>query len=410
MTNKQAAIKVIRRLHSKGYEGLLAGGCVRDMLLGRAANDYDVATNALPAEIIRLFKRTIKIGAQFGVVVVLIDDTRVEVATFRSETDYLDGRHPEAVKFVSASEDASRRDFTINGMFYEPLRKEVIDYVGGQGDLEKEVIRTIGKPAERFGEDYLRMLRAVRFSTQLGFSIEPKTWKAVCKGAENITKISGERIAMELEAILVNPNRSHGASMLIKSGLAEAIFPGFEGKKAQFAISVLSKLRRKVNFALALACFFADFPAKFALERCVILRLSRRQNKHIKFLLTNRGKLLEAEMSLARLKKIASEPYFGDLYELQRAIQKTRGNGRKALMPLINLRRRLKALGDVELRPKPLLNGHELIGLGAAPGPGLGQLAEEMYIAQLEGVLQTFEQAREWGLKWLKRHKEICKR
>jgi poly(A) polymerase len=410
MTNKQAAIRVIKRLHSKGFEGLLAGGCVRDMLLGRPANDYDVATDALPAEIIRLFKRTIKIGAQFGVVVVLMNEARVEVATFRSETDYLDGRHPEAVKFVSASEDASRRDFTINGMFFDPLKKEVIDYVDGQADLEKKVVRTIGEPAERFAEDHLRMLRAVRFSTQLGFSIEPKTWSAVCKGAENIGKISGERIAMELEAILVNPNRSLGASMLIKSGLAEAIFPGFDGKRAQFAISVLSKLRRKVNFALALSCLFADCPAKFALEKCVILRLSRNQNKHIKFLLTNRGKLLEEEMSLARLKKIASAPYFGDLYELQRAIQKAGCGGEKALAPLVKLSRRLKALGDVELKPKPLLNGHELIGLGAAPGPGLGQLAEEMYIAQLEGTLQTVEQAQEWGQKWLERHKTIEKR
>ncbi len=410
MTNKQAAIRVIKRLHSKGFEGLLAGGCVRDMLLGRPANDYDVATDALPAEIIRLFKRTIKIGAQFGVVVVLMNEARVEVATFRSETDYLDGRHPEAVKFVSAAEDASRRDFTINGMFFDPLKKEVIDYVDGQADLEKKVVRTIGEPAERFGEDHLRILRAVRFSMQLGFSIEPKTWSAVCKGAKNISKISGERISMELEAILVNPNRSLGASMLIKSGLAEAIFPGFDGKKAQFAINVLSKLRRKVNFALALACLFSDCPAKYALEKCVILRLSRNQNKHIKFLLSNRGKLLEEEMSLSRLKKIASEPYFGDLYELQRAIQKAGGDGRKALTPLINLSRRLKALGDVELKPKPLLNGHELIRLGAAPGPGLGQLAEEMYIAQLEGTLQTVEQAQEWGLKWLKRHKTIEKR
>ena len=410
MTNKQAAIKVIKRLHSKGFEGLLAGGCVRDMLLGRAANDYDVATDALPAEIIRLFKRTIKIGAQFGVVVVLMEEARVEVATFRSETDYLDGRHPGAVQFVSAAEDASRRDFTINGMFYNPVKKEVIDYVGGQGDLEKKVMRTIGEPAERFAEDHLRMLRAVRFSMQLGFSIEPKTWSAVCRGAENIAKISGERIAMELEAILVNPNRSLGASMLIKSGLAAAIFPGFDGKMAQFAISVLSKLRRNVNFALALSSLFADCPAKFALEKCVILRLSRSQNKHIKFLLTNRGKLLEEEMSLARLKKIASEPYFGDLYELQRAIQKAGGGGEKALAPLVKLSRRLKALGDVELKPKPLLNGHELIGLGAAPGPRLGQLAEEMYIAQLEGTLQTVEQAQEWGRKWLERHKTIEKR
>ena len=410
MTNKQAAIRIIKRLRSNGFDGLLAGGCVRDMLLGRAANDYDVATDALPRDIIKLFKRTIKIGAQFGVVIVLLENQRVEVATFRSETDYLDGRHPAAVEFVSAAEDAGRRDFTINGMFYDPLKKEVIDYVEGQGDLKKQLVQTIGKPAERFGEDYLRMLRAVRFSTQLGFAIEPKTWSAICSSAENIAKISGERIAMELEAILVNPNRSLGASMLIKSGLAEAIFPGIDGKRAQFAIGVLSKLRKKVGFALALSCLFADCPTKFALEKCVILRLSRSQNKHIRFLLTNRGKLLDEDMSLAKLKKIVAKPYFADLYELQRAIQKAGGDGRKALVPLISLRRRIRALGDVELSPKPLLNGHDLIRLGAVPGPGLGQLAEEMYIAQLEGTLQRPEQARVWAQKWLKKRKTIQKR
>jgi tRNA nucleotidyltransferase/poly(A) polymerase len=268
-------------------------------------------------------------------------------------------------------------------------------------------VRTIGPAEKRFDEDYLRMLRAVRFSTQLDFAIERQTWLAICKNAGNIVKISDERKCAELEAILVSANRSAGASMLIKSGLAEAIFPGFVSEQAKFAISVLSQMRKKVNFTLALAGFFAGFPAKFALERCVVLRLSRSANKQIRFLLTNRGKLLRDDMSLAELKKTASEPYFWDLYELQRAIQKAGGGGRKAITPLIALRKRIKALGDIELRPKPLLNGHELIRLGATPGPGLGQLAEEMYTTQLEGKLQTKEQAELWVQQWLQRHKVI---
>ena len=405
MTNKQAAIKIIKQLRSNGFEALLAGGCVRDMLLGRAAKDYDVATNATPRDVMRLFKRTLKVGAQFGVVVVLIEGQNVEVATFRAESGYADGRHPTAVRFVSAAEDAGRRDFTINGMFYDPLEDKVIDYVDGQADLKRQVIRTIGRPEKRFDEDYLRMLRAVRFSTQLDFAIERQTWLAIRKNAGSIVKISDERKCAELEAILVDSNRSTGASMLIKSGLAEAIFPGFVDEQAKFAISVLSQLREKVDFALALAGFFAGFPTKFALERCVVLRLSRNANRQIKFLLTNRGKLLRDDMSLAELKKIAAEPYFWDLYELQRAIQRARGGGRKAIAPLIALRKRIKSLGDVELRPKPLLNGHDLIRLGAVPGPGLGQLAEEMYIAQLEGKLQTKEQAELWVQKWLQKHK-----
>jgi len=404
MTNKQAAIKVIKQLHNHGYQALFAGGCVRDMLIGRRANDYDVATDARPKEVIGLFKRTIKVGVQFGVVIVLIEDQQVQVATFRSDCDYTDGRHPANVKFVTAAEDARRRDFTINGMFYDPTQKELIDYVNGQADLKSGVIRTIGEPHERFSEDYLRMLRAVRFSTQLGFRICPATWSAVCGTAENITKISGERIAMELEGILVDPRRSAGAVMLIKTGLAEAIFPGFTGQKAKSAIEVLSALRKNVSLPLALAAFFVNYPEKFTLEKCVILMLSRNQNKHIKFLLANRGKLLNEKMSLAELKNIAAEPYFWDLYELQRAIQKA---GKKSITELVNLRKRLKALGDIQLKPKPLLTGHDLIRLGAAPGPALGQLAEDMYIVQLEGKLQNAEQAQNWAKKWLQKHKAI---
>jgi len=407
MTNRQAAIIVIKRLVSNGHRALLAGGCVRDMLLNKRAKDYDVATNAQPKDVMRLFRRTLKIGAKFGVVIVLIENRQVEVATFRTEAGYVNGRHPGIVEFTTAAEDASRRDFTINGMFYDPLHKKVIDYVDGQADLKSQIVRTIGKPTERFAEDYLRMLRAVRFSTQLGFAIEPSTWSSICNSAKNIAKISGERISIELEGILVNPNRAAGASMLFRSGLAEAIFPGFIGKQATLAIEVLSQLRKKVDFALALACFFAGCQTEFALKACMVLKPSRSQKKHIKFLLANRGRLLDEQMSLAQLKKILAEPYFWDLYELQRAIQKAKGDGRKSIAALISLRKRIKALGDIELRPKPLLNGHDLIQLGAVPGPALGQLAEELYITQLEGKIQTPQQARNWTLKWLQKHRAI---
>jgi tRNA nucleotidyltransferase/poly(A) polymerase len=407
MTNRQAAIKVIKRLQRSGFQALLAGGCVRDMLLARRAKDHDVATDAKPKDVTRLFKRTLRIGAKFGVVIVLIEDQQVEVATFRTETGYTDGRHPILVEFSTAAEDASRRDFTINGMFYDPLKKEVIDYVDGQADLKSGIIRTIGKPAERFDEDYLRMLRAVRFSTQLGFEIEPSTWSAVCRNAKKITNISGERIAMELEGILINPNRAAGASMLIESGLAKVIFPGFTGEQAKSAISILGELRKKVDFALALACFFAGSETDFAVRCCGVLKLSRNRNKHIKFLLANRNTLLNKQMSLAQLKKLLAQPYFWDLFEMQKAIQKAKGDGRKNIAALTALRKRINELGDVELQPKPLLSGHDLIQLGAIPGPALGQLAEEMYIAQLEGTLQTASQAQQWAKKWLEKHRVI---
>ena len=407
MTNRQAAITVIKHLQRSGFQALLAGGCVRDMLLRRRAKDHDVATNARPQDVIRLFKRTLKVGAKFGVVIVLIEGQQVEVATFRTESGYADGRHPGSVEFATAAEDAGRRDFTINGMFYDPLKKKVIDYINGQADLRSGIVRTIGKPAERFAEDYLRMLRAVRFSTQLGFAIEPSTWSAVCGNAEKIARISGERIAAELEGILVHPNRAAGASMLIDSGLAKVIFPDFEGEQAKAAIGVLGRLRRKVDFALALAGFFAGCDTDFAIRNCEVLKLSRNQNKHIKFLLANRGRLLNERMSLAELKKLLAGPYFWDLYELQRAIQKAEGPGRRSVSALISLHKRINALGNVELQPKPLLDGHDLIRLGAVPGPSLGQLAEEMYVAQLEGTLQTAEQAEGWVKKWLQKHEAM---
>jgi len=396
MTNRIAAINVIRRLRRSGFEALMAGGCVRDMLLGRRPSDYDVATDARPEQVIGLFRRTVKVGAQFGVVIVLVGKQRVEVATFRTESDYPDGRHPAAVAFTGAAEDASRRDFTINGMFFDPLKRHVIDYVNGRADLDKRLIRTIGDPRERFAEDHLRMLRAVRFSAQLGFKIEPATFRAIRDRAEAIKTVSAERIAMELEGILTCRNRASGLALLIESGLARHIFEGFAGKPAQTAVRVLRYLPKRAGFALGLAGLFAAFGTDYALARLKGLKLSRNQNKHVKYLLANRGRLLKAEMSLAELKQFLAEPYFEDLFALQRAIQKAHDPGRKSIGPLIALRRRINALGDVELRPAPLLDGHELISLGAVPGPALGRLAAEMYRAQLEGHLKTPRQARAW--------------
>ncbi|UCF42551.1 MAG: hypothetical protein JSV99_08100, partial [Planctomycetota bacterium] len=186
------------------------------------------------------------------------------------------------------------------------------------------------------------------------------------------------------------------------SNLAETVFPRLDRKKMNLAIKVLNQLPKKVDFPLALACLFAGCPTEFALEKYSVLKLSRNQTKHIKFLLANRGKLLEDKMSLAELKLTLAQPYFRDLYEMQRAIQKAQ---RKTIAPLTRLRRRIKALGDIELKPKPLLDGHELMRLGAVPGPALGQLAQEMYIAQLEGNLQTAAQARQWVQKWLQKHR-----
>jgi tRNA nucleotidyltransferase/poly(A) polymerase len=404
MTNKQAAIKIIRKLRRSGFEALLAGGCVRDMLLRRPAKDYDVATNARPADVIRLFNRTLKVGAKFGVIMVLINEHQIEVATFRTETGYHDGRHPTSVKFSTAAQDASRRDFTINGMFYDPVDKKIIDYVDGRKDLAKGFIRTIGDARQRFKEDYLRMLRAIRFSTQLAFNIVPDTWSAICDNARYISRISGERIAMELEAILTNPGRENGTRQLVRCGLAEIIFPDFTTERSKFGTEVLSRLPKKVDFELAVAALFAGCDTDYTTEKCAVLKPSKSRRRHIKFLLANRGKLLDFEMPLAHLKIILSEPYFWDLYELQAAIQKV---NKESLSPLLKTRRRARTLVGKQLRPKPLLNGHDLIQLGAVPGPQVGHLAQELYIVQLSEEVKTAEQARQWVRKWLRRHNQI---
>jgi tRNA nucleotidyltransferase/poly(A) polymerase len=207
---------------------------------------------------------------------------------------------------------------------------------------------------------------------------------------------------MELEGILVHPDRAKGVKLLFETGLAEPIFPGLSGEQQETALGVLAQLRKKVNFALAVVGFFSGCPMEFALKKCRVLRLSRSQTKHLRFLLANRGRLLDERMSLAQLKLLLVEPYFWDLYELQRAIQKVGG---LTLAPLTKLRRRIRALGDIELKPKPLLDGHDLIRLGAVPGPALGQLAEEMYIAQLEGNLQAASDAEHWVRNWLDKRK-----
>jgi poly(A) polymerase len=402
MTNKQAVIQIIRRLRKAGFQALLAGGCVRDMLLGKKPKDYDVVTDATPAEVCKIFRRTIKVGAKFGVIIILADSQQVEVATFRTETGYTDGRRPDKVSFTSAQQDALRRDFTINGMFYDPVQKKVIDYVGGQKDLKSKNLRTIGKADERFSEDYLRMLRAVRFAAQLDFEIEKNTLIAVKKYSGRITKISGERIAAELELLSATAGRKKGVKLLIKTGLAERIFPIFKNARtAELAVKVFDYLPEGIVFELAVAALFVACRTGDAMENLKILKLSRNQLKHIKFLLERRGYLLNGDMGLAHLKLIISEPYFEDLYSLQKAIQKADG---KSLSALLTVRRRADALAGSQLRPKPLLNGHELIQLGAEPGPQVGHVGRELYIEQLSENITTKQQAINWVKNWLKRH------
>src|SRR5258708_1976481 len=269
---ERAARSVAARLREDGHIAYFAGGCVRDMVRGLDPKDYDIATDARPDVVQRLFPRTYAVGAHFGVIVVLENDFQFEVATFRSDDAYIDGRHPTAVHFSSPEEDARRRDFTINGMFYDPVAEEVIDFVGGHADIAAKLVRAIGDPAQRFTEDRLRMLRAVRFATVLDYKIDNQTWDALVANAASINEISAERIREELVRIFLYPQRVRGWDLLDSSGLMRAILPEVdtmkgclqpeqfhpEGDVFEHTRLMLSLLPEKVSVPLVCSVLFHD--------------------------------------------------------------------------------------------------------------------------------------------------------
>ena len=228
---EKIAREIAARLRESGHIAYFAGGCVRDMVRGLTPKDYDIVTDARPEAVQTLFPRTFAVGAHFGVIVVLENGFQFEVATFRSDDAYIDGRHPSAVHFSSPEEDAQRRDFTINGMFYDPVAEKLIDFVGGRADLDAKLVRAIGDPARRFAEDRLRMLRAVRFATVLDYQIDKNTWDALVANASSINQISAERIRDELVRIFLSPNRVRGWDLLDASGLMRAILPELDAMK-----------------------------------------------------------------------------------------------------------------------------------------------------------------------------------
>src|SRR5437762_12406469 len=228
---EQTAREICSRLRGSGHIAFFAGGCVRDMVRGCAPKDIDIVTDARPEEVQEIFPRTHAVRAHFGVIIVVENEFQFEVATFRSDDAYLDGRRPATVHFSSPEEDAQRRDFTVNGMFFDPENNTVIDFVGGRADLEAKLIRAIGQPAQRFSEDRLRLLRAVRFATALDFQIEQNTWDALVANAPAITQISAERIRDELVRIFLSPHRLRGWDVLDASGLLRAIIPELEARK-----------------------------------------------------------------------------------------------------------------------------------------------------------------------------------
>jgi poly(A) polymerase len=428
-----AALTIIRVLRAYGHEALLAGGCVRDRLMEREPKDFDIATSARPEQVQQAFERTEAVGAAFGVVLVILEGAAYEVATFRTDGAYNDGRHPASVKFASPEEDAQRRDFTVNGMFFDVDADEVMDFVEGRKDLAKKIIRAIGDPLQRFEEDKLRILRAIRFAVQLGFEIESKTWEAVKAYAPQISMVAWERIQVEITKILTSPAARRGVELLDEAGLLDVLLPELLAMKGcsqpeQFhpegdvwihTLMVLEELKSP-SPTLAWAGLLHDVGkpatwsqapgerirfnghegagANIALEICKRLKMSSEATQSILTLVADHLRLNPIkEMKLASLKRLLRREDFRDLLELHRADCAASHGGMDlyefAKEKLVELE---AAENSESLRPEPLLDGADLIALGYAPGPRFKEILNAVEDEQLEGRLLDKEKALEF--------------
>jgi tRNA nucleotidyltransferase/poly(A) polymerase len=412
------ALEIVQKLRAAGFEALWAGGCVRDQLLGLVPKDYDVATSAKPEEIRDIFgrRRTLEIGAAFGVVTVLGPRAagQIEVATFRSDAAYSDGRHPDSVSFTDAEHDAQRRDFTINGLFFDPVAQEVVDYVGGQEDIRRRVIRAIGDPRLRFGEDKLRMLRAVRFAAAFEFEIEPETMRAIQEMAGEVTSVSAERIGMEIRRILIDPRRARAVELLRDTGLLAHVLPevaalspdefhetarvlaALKAPTLPLALAALLSTEYRVRRTMrALAAPSDSLPVGEPLGRApqiaqTVGRRLRYTNKEIEraaWLLVKLPHIADAAvLPWPKLQRILIHDGAAELLALGEAVA---GPNDPALA---FCRDRLAWPAD-RINPPPLVDGSDLISHGMAPGPRFAALLEEIRDAQLNGEITSREEA-----------------
>jgi poly(A) polymerase len=424
------ARSIVQRLRDAGFTAFYAGGCVRDTLLGKEPKDYDVATDARPEQVQALFPRTYAVGAHFGVIVVHEHGHDFEVATFRSDHAYVDGRRPSGVTFSSPQTDAERRDFTINGLFFDPLKDEVIDYVHGRADLAARILRAIGDPVARFREDKLRLLRAVRFAAALGFELDPATWQAVCEHARDIHDVSAERIREELVRIFLSPGRVRGFDLLAESGLMQEVLPELialrgceqppqfhpEGDVFVHTRAMLGLLPEKVSVPLVFGVLFHDIGkpgtatkdetgrirfnghdklgaemAQAIMER---LRFSRSEIEAVVAIVANHMNFMHVqEMRVAKLKRFMARPDFEDEMELHR-VDCTSSNGDLSNYDFLRAKR--EEFAAEPLIPPPLLTGNDLKELGLPPGPRFKEILEAVFNRQLEGTLTSSEEARAW--------------
>jgi poly(A) polymerase len=400
MNSREFAILVVQQLTDAGYQALWAGGCVRDQLLELPPKDYDVATNATPDQIREVFgkRRTLPIGAAFGVITVLGPKQAdpIEVATFRRDTGYSDGRHPDGVEFTDAKEDALRRDFTINGMFYDPLAERVVDYVGGKDDLAAKRIRAIGVPQERIEEDKLRMLRGVRFAAKFGFEIEAETLAAIHQQASQLPIVSGERIGAEMQRMLADKNRSTAVQLLRDSNLLSQVVPESHRLTSSETIwqELLDQLARlRTN----------DFPAAAAiLLRSIIeadgisavaqqWKLSNDQRKTIAWSIKHRHLFSNAHnLPWSAIQPLLISPH------IESALAYAAATCAPKHQSGIEFCHQRLAWQTEKLNPPPLIDGQDLISTGIKPGPDFKNYLQQIRNQQLDGKLHNRTEALAW--------------
>lgn len=428
---RQSAEKIARRLQQEGFTAYFAGGCVRDELRGVMPSDYDIATSATPRQVQALFPRSQSVGAHFGVVVVHDAGEDFEIATFRTDGSYGDGRRPDRVEFSTPEEDAKRRDFTINGMFLDPVGDRIIDFVGGRQDLEEGRLRAIGNAGARFQEDHLRLLRAVRFATSLGFTMEPETWQAVKDNAESIARISVERVRDELVRILLHPRRIQGFDLLAESRLLFHIIPEMEALKGctqppefhpegdvwvhtRLMLSllpetaslplVLSVLMHDIGKPRTWTCDPAEGRIRFNGHDKVGAEMAEEILRRMKFsndvigatveIVNNHMKFMHIQdMRTSRLKRWMASPTFPDEIALHR-VDCLGSNGCLDNYDFVLAKQAEYSSSPVV--PPRLLDGHDLMNLGYPAGPSLGALLNAVQDAQLEGTVSTREEAEAW--------------
>lgn len=412
MTPREFSIDVVQQLTDAGHVAYWAGGCVRDLLRGVEPHDFDVATDATPNQVRKLFgrHRTLAVGESFGVIIVLGPPSagQVEIATFRSEGEYLDGRRPESVAFCTPEEDARRRDFTINGMFYDPLRQIVHDFVGGQSDLQAGIVRAIGDPHDRMTEDKLRMLRAVRFAAVMDFELDPVTASAVQEMASQIVVVSAERIAQELKKMLIHSNRGLAMRLCDELGLMNVILPEVVThtiqqslEQWQASLSVMQNLPVG-RFETTCAILLRDVPTTIPANRkesvpgsvmaiCKRLRLSNSECQQIQWLVQNKDTLCDfGAMSLAEKKQLVTARDFAELFEIEEA---RIAAGERSQRNFELVQEFIQKTPPEELDPPPLLTGQDLINNGYRPGPTFHEWLKTVREAQLNNEIATQQAA-----------------